>query len=374
MSPPSARASRRERARPTPVPVVTSTVSRFELVEVLKELAHRVRGDADARVAHGDANLVRRSLRAVSGRPRLRSVNLSAFESRLRRICRTRCASVRQLDRRLAGTSATELHVVARAQAVDLGDARARELRRCSRGARRTSRRPASAFARSSTSLMSDEQVLAVALDALERLARARADSCSLGEVDQEVGEAEDGAERRAQLVAHRREELRLHLVRARQATRPARASITLFSRRRSCVQALCRPTASCRARVAHDVLARGREAAWCRRRAARPRPRRRPRWAGRGPTQRRPSPTPRSRVGGGPPKSLVEQESGSRRSSTVRGRPSAPKRLVVDRSSRRSRWRGPGRGGRRRRAGRRRRPARRQAHEPAEPRRRQRA
>ncbi len=104
-----------------------------------------------------------------------------------------------------------QAQVLAAAQAVDLGDACARELRDVDRG---EADLDASGFGFGEVEDIVDEaeQMLAVALDALERLAGARRELL-LGRRDEQIREAEDGRQRRPKLVAHRRQELGLHLV-----------------------------------------------------------------------------------------------------------------------------------------------------------------
>ena len=123
---------------------------------------------------------------------------------------------------------------------------RARAARRCT-GARRTSMRPASAFARSSTSLMSESRCSPLRLMRSSD-SRARGLSCSLRR-----RRASRSAKPRIALSGVRSS----WLIDARNsvftgsrasASRPARRACSLLSRRRSCVHALCRPTASWRA------------------------------------------------------------------------------------------------------------------------------
>ena len=250
ISPPSARASRRDSARPDAGALVAPPVARLELVEVLEELLHRVGRDADAGVAHGELDLARRGASRVSTTSPS-SVNLIAFESRLSRICRTRCASV-IVSTAPSPTSTARRRSLPLAQAVHLGHARARELRRRSPAPRRTSTRPASAFARSSTSLMRPEQVLAVALDALERLARARRELL-LGRGDEQVGEAEDGRQRACAARGSSTRGTRSSPCWRASSRSPCSVSATLFSRRRSWVHALCSATGELPRGVAHD-------------------------------------------------------------------------------------------------------------------------
>ena len=70
---------------------------------------------------------------------------------------------------------------------------------------------PASILERSSTSLMRPEQVLAVLLHALEHLP-GLGRQLAVEAVLHQLGVAEDGVERRSQLVAHVGQELRLVL------------------------------------------------------------------------------------------------------------------------------------------------------------------
>ena len=72
---------------------------------------------------------------------------------------------------------------------------------------------PASIFERSSTSLISPSRCLPLRLHALQHVAHLRR-RLAVDAVEDQLGVAEDGVERRAQLVAHVGEELRLVLAR----------------------------------------------------------------------------------------------------------------------------------------------------------------
>ncbi len=322
------------------------------------------------RVADGEAHLVGCSTgRRATTSPR--SVNFSAFESRFRRICRTRCASV-QSSSDASGTSATG---AARRCRRGGSPPRRRTRARAGRmftGARRTSSRPASAFARSRTSLMSESRCSPLRLMRSSD-SRARGLRFSFGRRRQEVGEAEDRAERRAQLVAHRREELRLHLVRARRASPPApRASRSSRAGGRGSRRCAGRPRAAARRR-ARSPRAR-RTSGLFRRRGAAPadlvadRDR-----LGEEPPQRHLGDAEVERRAASPPKSLVEEDAARAAPCTARGKPSAEQSMRgrATRPSAAMAWTGTMRFGAVEEVHDADVPCR-EAHEPAEPRRRQ--
>src|SRR6516164_4967886 len=138
-------------------------------------------------------------------------VNLQALLSRLSRICRSRMGSTVNAPRfSWASTTRRFLFCSASCPAVPMTS--------LTSGASCTvcglsSSFPASIFDRSSTWLMSPEQVSTGAVHALQRFLRLfRAEAYRV--FDHHLGQSDDGIKRRAQLVAHAGEELRLVLAR----------------------------------------------------------------------------------------------------------------------------------------------------------------
>ena len=169
------------------------------------------------------------------------------------------------------------------------------------------------------------EQVLAVALDALERLARARRELL-LGRrraADRRSPRMAHSGVRSSWLIDARNSVFTLL---ARVSRSPCSVSAMLFSRSRSCVQALCSATASWRAASRTPSAASLGAAGGSRRGPSRPRPRRRARWGTRAPSAAARVPMPRSSVGSGSPRASARRKTGSRLSITLLGRPSAPK------------------------------------------------
>ena len=235
--------------------VVPASVAGLELVEVLEQLAQR-RGPGSRSRCRAPRRGSRRASRGRRGRPRPASVNLIAFDSRFKRICRTRCASVLASTGE-SPTSDDEPQVLAPAKTLHLGDARARELRDVDRFQANID--PPGLGLREIEHVVDEpEQVLAVPRDALERLPRAGG-QLLLGDVNSRSAKPRmaDSGVRSSWLIDARNSVFTLL---ARASRSPCSARATLLSRRRSCVHALCSATASWRAasRTASVVSGRG--------------------------------------------------------------------------------------------------------------------
>ena len=188
-----------------------------DLGELLEDPLLVLGGDADAGVgAPRRRPCRRRRRRGAATRTSPRSVNLSALEMKLRRICDTLPSSVCS-GGRPSGSSKTQRDRVARPAAAAACRAARRTGPRPSNSAGRTSILPASTLARSSRSLTSSDRssaALRMKRDLLLLLARSAAPSMRSSS---SRDSAQDRVQRRAELVAHVRQEARLHLVGAPQ-------------------------------------------------------------------------------------------------------------------------------------------------------------
>ena len=260
------------------------------------------------------------------------SVNLIAFASRLSRICRTRCASVgsRRAPRRRRPRDECPCRIAdsppprgTRAPAADID--------------RRQPHVDAPRFGFRQIEDVVDEaqQMLAIALNALERLARARR-QLLLGRRDQQVREARIALSgvRSSWLIEARNSVLTLF---ARANRSPCSASATLLSRRRLWVHALCRARTSWRAASLTEFDAHLRSGRGFRQHDARPACRFRWRWGRREPSRsgaRRPQ---GRESGGGSARVTAVGEDGPRAGSS---RSSAGPRLRTGRGRRLARRR----------------------------------
>ena len=143
--------------------------------------------------------------------PPPRSVNLNALESRFFRICCSRCSSVTIVSGRSSASSTVKLErrccsATGRNDLLDV--ARASSAQHApAPGARPCL--PASTFDRSRMSLISAEQVVAGGVDRLREL-DLLVGQVAVVVVGQQLGQDQQAVERRAQLVRHVGQELRL--------------------------------------------------------------------------------------------------------------------------------------------------------------------
>ena len=182
-------------------------------MEVAEQLAERDLRDAEARVAHGQTHL---ASRFVERQDHLAAIGeLERVGEEVQEDLTHALRVAHHVDRGVRHVDA-KLEILAAAQAIHLRGARARQLRQVHRG---EADLEAAGLGLGQVEHVVDErqEVLAVALDPLQRLARPCA-QVLLRRRHEEIGEAEDGAERRPKLVAHGGEELGLHLYGAGQA------------------------------------------------------------------------------------------------------------------------------------------------------------
>ena len=138
-------------------------------------------------------------------------VNLTALESRLSRIClNLRSSAIDVAELRVAPSRPSAMPCrCARSRisviALEIADGR-------SKVARSSSMRPASTFDRSRMSLISEQQVPAGRMDVLQVVVLLFVELAE-DPLEQHFGKADDRVQRRAQLVRHVGEELRLVLV-----------------------------------------------------------------------------------------------------------------------------------------------------------------
>ena len=232
ISPPSRSASSRLIARPRPGAAVLAAGARVGLLERLEDQPLLLRRDADAGV--GDRERDRRLAGARTGWSAVQpdvtcrrviatlpcAVNLNAFDRRFLRICCSRFGSV--TSARGSAESISTLN----AEALRLGDLVERPVHVSRRltnviSSGSTVTVPDSIFERSRMSLISVSRSVPGGVDVLGEL------DLLVGEVAADVlgellAEDQERVERRAQLVRHVREELRLVLRRERQLARPS--------------------------------------------------------------------------------------------------------------------------------------------------------
>ena len=255
-------ASRRLIARPRPVPPYRRAIEASTWLNDWNSLPMASARDADPGVADVDPNL---PARPRSRRPRrstcdaadrhddlARCVNFTAFESRLSIIWRSRPCVADQRDRQVVVDRVDELQSL-RSRPRERGcRARPRPPRAGRRARASRSTRPASIFEKSRTSLMI---VSSASPDVRIVSANSRC-SPSSGGVEQQAAHADDRVERRPDLVAHRREEAALRLVRLL-GGRPR-----LLAPRRTAARSRCAMAACC-ARPARKLRSAAVKSSW---------------------------------------------------------------------------------------------------------------
>ena len=207
--PPSSSASFRDSGRPEPGPLDPPLERALDLAELLEDPLAVLRGDADAGVGHREDDRVARARGGgdadLAALGELHGVGEEVPQD-LRRACPRRCAAWRRrpAPRRRSATEpcASRGRIVPRrpskrsATSNDLG---------------RTTALPASTLARSSRSLTSAESPSA-ALRMKRDLLLLLGGQLAVAPVEQEAGQAQDRVQRRAELVAHVREEAGLQV------------------------------------------------------------------------------------------------------------------------------------------------------------------